>query len=139
MAKIDYNDFEQLAFILKRKIEKEFSLKKMSGNLVNTIEIKASPDSIQVSIPAPTYNMLEFQRKGVIVPTYHGSYSSKLNDVGSEFFVYPNDGRQGSYLVKPHNHIGFVDRVVKEAISEWLTTNARKYRKTKETDIGGQK
>ena len=138
MAKVSYEDLEKLASIIMKKIEEEFAVKKMSGNLVRTVEIKASADSIEISIPAPTYNMLEFQRRGAIVHTYHGSYASKLDKEGSEFFVYPNGEHKGSHKIYPRNHIGFVDRVIREAVDEWTAMNSNKYRKTKETDTGGQ-
>lgn len=138
MAKIKYEELEQLAFILKRKIEEEFSLKKLSGNLVNTIEIVGSADKIEISIPAPTYNMLLYQTRHVVVPTYHGSYASKIDKKGSEFFVYPYGTRKGSYKVTPHNHINFVDRVIKEAINEWMAFYSTKYKEKRRTDTGEQ-
>lgn len=136
MPKIKYEELEQLAFILKRKIEEEFSLKKLSGNLVNTIEIVGSADKIEISIPAPTYNMLAYQTKHVIIPTYHGSYASKLDKEGSEFFVYPYGTRKGSHKVTPRNHINFVDRVISEAIDEWLSFYSTKYEEKGRTDTG---
>lgn len=135
MAKVKYNELEQLAFIVKRKIEEEFSLKHLSGNLARTIEIVGSADSIEIVIPAQTYNMLMYQTRGVIVPTYRGSYASKLDKEGSEFFVYPYGSRRGSHKISPKNHIGFVDRVIEEAIEEWLVMFP-KYEEKGRTDTG---
>lgn len=136
MAKVSYEELEQLASIVKRKIQDEFAIKKMSGNLVRTIEIIASSDKIEIVIPAPTYNMLLYQSKGVVLPTYKGSYASKLDKEGSEFFVYPNGTRKGSHKVTPHNHIGFVDKIINEALNEWYGVIGNKYSEKKRTDTG---
>lgn len=108
-----------LSRIVIRKIEEEFSIKKLSGNLVNTITIEQSENEIKINIPAQTYNMLLYQEKGVVVHTSNGSYASKLDEEGSSFYVYPNGTRKGSYRINPRNHIGFVNKVVNEAIQEW--------------------
>lgn len=119
---ISQRSLELLAQILVKHIQQEFDLKHMSGNLANTIELIAEKDSVKVIIPAQTYNMLLYQTKGVVVHTSHGSYASKLDTTGSEFYVYPYGGRKGSFKVSPHNHRGFVDKVIQEAIEEWGAT-----------------
>ena len=136
MAKISYGELELLASIVKKKIEDEFAIKKLSGNLVKTIEIIQSQDKVEIVIPAPTYNMLLYQSKGVVVHTYRGSYASKLDKEGSEFFVYPNGTRKGSHKIAPHNHINFVERVINEALQEWYGQLGQKYQEIKRTDLG---
>ncbi len=112
-------ELRMLSEIIIRKLKEEFSLKKLSGNLVNTITVEMLGDEIKINIPAQTYNMLLYQRKGVVVHTSNGSYASKLNETGSEFFVYPEGTRKGSHLIKPHNHKGYIDKIIREAIAEW--------------------
>lgn len=112
-------ELEKLAEIIVAKIKEEFAIKKLSGNLVKTIKVENMGDEIKIHIPAQTYNMLKFQNEGVIVHTSHGSYASKLDEVGSEFYIYHKPARKGSFKVKPHNHIGYIDRVIQGAILEW--------------------
>lgn len=121
--RISNQELEKLANLIVLKIREEFGEKHLSGNLMNTIEIKVADGDIQVVIPAKTYNMLTYLHEGVIVHTSHGSYASKLDKTGSEFFIYPKSvekGRKGSFKIKPHNHIGYVERVINSAIKEWL-------------------
>ena len=112
-------ELKMLSEIIIRKIKEEFAIKHLSGNLVNTIVVEELGNEIKINIPAQTYNMLLYQSKGVVVHTAHGSYASKLDEMGSEFYSYPQGTRKGSKLVKPHNHKGFVNRVINEAILEW--------------------
>lgn len=115
-------ELRMLSDIIMRKLKEEFSLKKLSGNLVNTITVEMLGDEIKINIPAQTYNMLLYQRKGVVVHTSNGSYASKLDETGSEFFVYPEGTRKGSHLIKPHNHKGYIDKIINSAIVEWMGT-----------------
>lgn len=138
MGEIKYEDFEQLALIIKKNLEEEFSIKKLSGNLIRTIEIINSKDKIEISIPAPTYNMLQYQTNHVVIPTYRGSYASKLDAIGSEFFIYPYGTRKGSFKIKPHNHKDFVDKVINKSLDEWLATYSNKYKKKSRKDFGGE-
>lgn len=112
-------ELRMLSDIIMRKLKEEFSVKKLSGNLINTITVEMLGDEIKINIPAQTYNMLLYQRKGVVVHTSNGSYASKLDETGSEFFVYPEGTRKGSHLIKPHNHKGYIERIISEAITEW--------------------
>ena len=118
-------ELELLSNIILRKLREEFSVKHLSGNLINTIQIEKSADEIKISIPAQTYNMLLYQEKGVVVHTSHGSYASKIDEEGSSFMVYPNDGRKGAYRVYPRNHKGYVDKVINSAIQEWTSLIGR--------------
>lgn len=120
MAEITHEDLQELAMIIVKKLQEEFRIKHLSGNLVNTIQIVNLQDRVQVIIPAQTYNMLLFQTKGVVVHTSHGSYASKLDKEGSSFMTYPNGSRKGSRRIKPGNHQGYVDKIVDEAVNEWM-------------------
>ena len=108
-----------LAEIILRKLKEEFAIKHLSGNLMNTISVEMLGDEIKINIPAQTYNMLLYQSKGVVVHTSHGSYASKLDEEGSNFMIYPNENRNGSYRIHPGNHKGYVDRIINSAIQEW--------------------
>lgn len=119
--RISNAELEKLGNILIKRIQTEFAVKHLSKNLVNTLKIYVMDGKVEVVIPAQTYNMLKYQKDKVIIHTSHGSYASKLDVTGSEFFIYPGEGRKGSWLRKPHNHIGYVDKVIKEAINEWLS------------------
>ena len=118
---ISQRSLELLAQILVKNIQEEFEIKHMSGNLVNTIELIAEKDSVKIIIPAQTYNMLLYQTKGVVVHTNRGSYASKLDTQGSEFYIYPYGTRKGSFKVSPHNHVGFVEQVIEKSLSEWAS------------------
>lgn len=114
------SDLQDLANLIVKYLQAEFEEKHLSGNLVNTIEVNYLNGAIQVHIPAKTYNMLMYQMKGVVIHTSHGSYASKIDKEGSEFYVYPQGGRKGSKLIKPHNHKGYVEDVIDQAVSSWL-------------------
>jgi len=121
---VTHEDLEQLALIIVKKIKEEFQSKHLSGNLANTVEIVNMDDKIQVIIPAKTYNMLTYQTKGVVIHT-HGSYAAKLDEEGSSFMAYPNGTRKGSKRVKPGNHKGYVEKVINEAINEWMIQSGK--------------
>lgn len=112
-------ELEQLAILIIQKLREEFSIKHLSGNLINTIKIENIGDEIKIHIPAQTYNMLLYQTKGVVVHTSHGSYASKLDEIGSEFYSYPQGTRKGGKKIKPHNHKGYIDKIINQAIREW--------------------
>lgn len=133
---LTHSDLEMLTWTILDKFKEEFAIKHLSMNLVNTIEVHNNPDGIQIVIPAKTYNMLLYQTQGVVVHTSHGSYASKLDKEGSQFYVYPNGARKGSKKIKPGNHKGYVDRVINEAINEWMV-KLGKFDSKKITDFGG--
>lgn len=111
-----------LSNIIVKNLQEEFREKKLSGNLINTIQIEISADEVKIHIPAKTYDMLLFQAKGVVVHDGRGSYASKLDTTGSEFYIYPTMQKRGSFLIKPHNHIGYIERIINKSIREWRTT-----------------
>ena len=106
------DELELLGKIILRKLNEEFDLKHLSGNLIRTIRVESSSDEIKIHIPAEIYDVLEYKRRGVVVPTGEGSYASKLDIEGSSYMV-------GSKRYSPHNHIGYINKVVNEAIEEW--------------------
>ncbi len=129
MAEVGKEELQKLADIIVLKIKEEFQVKHLSKNLINTIKITNEGNQIQIEIPAQTYNMLLYQTKGVIVHTSHGSYASKLDLEGSSFMIYRTDSRKKSFRVNPRNHIGYIDRAINSAISEWRSTLGDKVKK----------
>lgn len=136
MAAISYKELEELAQIIVKKIQADFEDKHLSGNLARTIVVNGSKDKIEIVIPAKAYNMLLYQTKGVVVYNGHGSYASKLDKEGSEFYIYPFGTRKGSKKIAPRNHIYFVNRAINEGLNEWLGTKAEKYKEEKRTTYG---
>ena len=118
-------ELEQLARLIVEKLKEEFAIKHLSKNLINTIKVENLGDEIKIHIPARTYNMLLFQTKGVVVHTNHGSYASKLDEEGSQFYSYPKGTRKGSKRISPRNHKGYVDKVINQAIREWSSMIGR--------------
>ncbi len=113
-------DLELLARIIIRNLKHEFALKHLSGNLARTIKVSRNANNqISIHIPAQTYNMLVYQKTGVIVYNGQGSYASKLDTEGSKFFVYPKNMRSGSFQIKPGNHKGYINKIINESIVEW--------------------
>lgn len=123
--KVGEKQLEKLADLIVQKLKEEFSIKHLSENLINTIQIENIGDEIKIYIPAKTYNMLLYQSQGVIVHTSNGSYASRLDETGSEFYTYPQGTRKGAKRIAPHNHKGYIDKVINEAISEWMSIVGR--------------
>ena len=115
-------ELEKLADLIVQKLKEEFQIKHMSKNLVNTIKVEKMGNEINIHIPAKTYNMLLYQSQGVVVHTSNGSYASRLDETGSEFYAYSKGTRKGAKRVAPHNHKGYIDKVISEAILEWSST-----------------
>ena len=111
-------EIEKLAEIIAEKLKIEFQDKHLSGNLANTIQlVKVGKDIIQVQIPAETYKMYQWFAKRVVIHDGKGSYASELDENGSAFMVYTKKKR---FLKKPGNHKGYVDKVIDEAVAEWM-------------------
>ena len=118
IIELSKQEIERLGELIVEKLRIEFQDKHLSGNLANTIEIvRVSEDKIQVQIPAETYNMYQWFAHKVVVHNGRGSYASKLDETGSEFMVYDKSGR---HFAQPHNHKGYVDKAIKEAVQEWM-------------------
>lgn len=125
MDKISKEELEDLAYCIKNALREEFADKHLSGNLLNTIKIEVvGDDKVNVIIPAEVYNFYRFFKDRVIIPRGGGSYASRLDKEGSSFVVYHKGGRS---FVKPHNHIGYVDRVINEALDQWLLNHKEKF------------
>lgn len=134
MARIKKEDLRKLAMMFEANIKEEFSSQHLSGNLVNSIEVIEGEDYFQIIIPARIYNFYRFSKSGVIVPRGTGSYASKLDTQGSEFVLYPEKG--GRIFKKPHNHIGYVNKVVDKSLDDWLITISSKFEEKSRTDTG---
>ena len=117
---LTHKDLEELAQIILEKLQEEFEVKHLSGNLMNTIEVQNYDDKIEIIIPAQVYDMLLFKNKGVIVHKGNGSYASQIDEEGSEILVNGGEGENGFKKVKTGNHKGYVDRIIKEAVNDWV-------------------
>ena len=121
MAAVTDEQLAMLAMLITKEIKKEFAGKKMSGNLFKTVNItQDASGEIHVNIPAHTYNMKLYQTQGVVKHISNGSYANFLDQVGSEFNIYDENGRRVGRS-KPHNHIGYIERVILAAIREWMS------------------
>lgn len=116
---VNQKSLQALANIIIKNLKEEFSIKRMSGNLINTIQVEEEQGNIKIIIPAQTYNMLLYQTKKVVVHTNNGSYASKLDEEGSSFMIYPKGTRKGSYRAKPGNHKGYIDTIINKSLTEW--------------------
>ena len=123
---ISQSALEELAQIIVKKLQEEFAVKRMSGNLIKTIQVEEQEGDIKIIIPAKTYNMFLYQTEGVVVHTSNGSYASKLDIEGSSFMVYPYGTRKGSYRVNPGNHKGYIDKIIQESLAEWVEKKMNK-------------
>lgn len=123
-------DLDRLAWMIRDNIKKDFEKKHLSKNLVNTIKVSIFEGEVKIHIPAQTYNMLLYQTKGVVVHNGKGSYANKLNETGSEFFVYNEGTRKGSFKLKPHNHIGYIDKAINDALNTWVDSLSERYTMT---------
>lgn len=127
---ITQQHLEKLAKIIVDELKLEFSTH-LSGNLINTISVVSLDGVVQIKIPAQVYDLEKYFDKKVIVHTGKGSYASSLDTKGSEFMVYDKKGQ--GYLKKPHNHKGFVNKIVDDSIQKWL----KQIECSKETKVMG--
>ena len=111
MNKVSQADLELLAEMIIQNIRADFAVKHLSGNLVNTIQVENTKDGIKIIIPAEIYDIYQYLDKGVIIKTGQGSYASELDINGSSF------GRN-----KTHNHKGYVDRAIDNAVNMWVSS-----------------
>ena len=120
---INEEDLQELARIIVNNIKKEFELKHLSKNLVNTIKVTEIDGEVKIHIPAQTYDMLLYREKGVIKHTNKGSYANQLNETGSVLYL-------GKYTIYPHNHIGFVEKAINDALQTWKNSLNERYEMT---------
>lgn len=124
----------KLANYIIEELKREFSVKHLSKNLINTVKVLDEGDEIRIEIPARTYNMLKYQKEGVVVYTSHGSYASRLDKEGSSFNIYPNSNRTGSFRLKTGNHIGYVDKIINNALQRFLAEERLQESKREDTN-----
>lgn len=131
---MNQEDLEFFANIILNNLKEEFSRKKLSGNLLNTVTVEQTEKGeIRINIPAQTYNMLLYQQKGVVVHTSHGSYASKLDEEGSSFYVYPNGTRKGSFKIKPGNHKDYVNELIQKSLRQFISMKQLKVARREDT------
>lgn len=113
---------DELLYDLKdliiEEIKNDFKDKHLSKNLVNTISFEKTEEGLNIKIPAEIYNFYQFFSHGVVISKGIGSYASSLDEIGSEFMVYPEHGPR--FVAKPHNHIGYVERAINNALEKWF-------------------
>lgn len=129
-------ELRELMVFIEINLRKEFAKQHLSGNLINTLEFDETEDAVTLTIPARIYNFYQFQKNGVVIPRGNGSYASKLDRTGSEFVYYPPEG--GRKFIKPHNHVGYVDKIINDAINQWLAEKANEYERISITDTTGE-
>lgn len=98
---------ESLKDIILKHLEAEFSVRHLSGNLINTIVVTPTENGYEISIPAQIYDIRLYKREGVIVYKNMGSYASKIDYTG---------GFSGA-------HVGYVERIINNALQEWIAVN----------------
>ena len=136
MAEIDAvrKDAELLVKLIVKNIKEEFAIKHLSGNLARTIKVYRTGDNeFAIHIPAQTYNMLEFQKHGVVIYNGQGSYASKIDNQGSQFLIYPQEGRKGSFRIYPGNHQGYINKVINRSIMELTSLSQSRVLKVEDT------
>lgn len=124
MSIISNDALNELKDLIIEEIKNDFIDKHLSKNLVNTIYFKKTEEGYDIVIPAEIYNFYKFFKDGSIVPRGTGSYASELDQEGSTIMVYPHKGKR--FLLKPGNHVGYVDRAINSALERWL----QKYKET---------
>lgn len=120
---ITQEDLQELARIIIENIRKDFELKHLSKNLINTIYVTELDGEIKIHIPAETYKMFLYMRKGVVVHDGKGSYANTLNEHGSEI-------KFGKYDLHPGNHKGYVDEAINKALITWSNGLKKRYTMT---------
>ncbi len=106
MMKITDEMVETLALYLVDALQEDFRQVYLSGNLRDTIYVrKGSGGSVQICIPAESYDLQRYRRERVMVPRPDlGSYAEMVNKTG---------GLSGK-------HVGYVERALDAAIWRWL-------------------
>lgn len=113
-----------LAIYVKQAIIEGFKRVHLSGNLMDTITVRATPEGVDVEIPAEIYDMKKYQKEGVITYTGEGSYASQLDIEGSQFWSYSKNGKK--VWKAPRNHIGYVEEAIRSAIARWMADTGQK-------------
>lgn len=97
---------EKLALYLVDALQEDFRQVYLSGNLRDTIYVKKrSGGSVQICIPAESYDLQRYRCERVMVPRPDlGSYAEMVNKTGG----------------LSRKHVGYVERAMSTAISRWL-------------------
>ena len=111
---------DELAVFVVENLKKEFSEKYLSKNLIRSIETRKNGNIVQIIIPADIYDFKTFFTKGAVVKTNTGSYANKLDVEGSWFTYYNKKGKKRK-KVSPKNHKGYVQKVVDDAVSKFVS------------------
>lgn len=82
------------------KIEREFELVHLSGNLVNTMRGSMESGHGKLEIPADTYDISLYRKEGIIAYNGVGSYASEVSHTGGFSGV----------------HVGYDERAIDKAI-----------------------
>lgn len=122
-------------------LNEEFAGKHLTGNLLNTVYVIENGKTVEIHIPAPTYDFYEYFVHGVIQPPKKGglptNYAVPLDASGSKFTYYWEEyakskgqkvgrGVIKKKEVKPRNHIGYVDKIITDGITKWVNENSLK-------------
>lgn len=100
------SEIELLATLIKKEIQEEFSNKKITGNLANTITIeKNSKNEYNIIIPAEKYDLKEWDKHKVIKKDPIKSYANAVNETGG--------------FSKTHK--GYVERAIEKAVVKWMS------------------
>ena len=102
---IDDEMKKKLALLIQEKIKQDFESVHLTGNLMNSIHIEQSGDSILINVDAPTYDISRFKKEGVIVYNGLGSYAQEVDDTG---------GFSGK-------HKDYIERAINDAINDWMS------------------
>lgn len=119
-------DVMALANLIVENIKKDFEDKHLSGNLINTMYIEKTQDGVSIVVPAEKYNIPMYIRKGVVIHSGTGSYASTLDEEGS-IIRLPGNGRGRPKDKKIGNHVGYVEKAIKDAIETWRNMIEEKY------------
>ena len=127
----------ELAMEILESLKMEFKDKHLTGNLLRHTTIIETNDYVEIHIQAPSYDFYEYFINGVVVPPKKAGvpteYASLLDTQGSEYTLYwmePARSGRGKILpgrsnikkkeMRPHNHIGYVNKTLSEGISNWM-------------------
>ena len=126
----------ELAREILESLKKEFKNQHLTGNLLNNVSVIETKDYVEIHIKAPSYDFYEYFINGVVVPPKKAGvpteYASLLDTQGSEYTLYwrepaksgrgktlPGRGNIKKKEMRPHNHKGYVNKVLSEGISNW--------------------
>lgn len=103
---------KQVAQSIRNDIYQDFSLRHLSGNLMDTIRIVHNEDDAQVVVPAIRYDLKEWNKREVIIFTpQEGSYANAVD-------IYGGFSR---------THQNYVDRAIMGTIRSVCSMNDMNY------------